>query len=106
VSKSRDELRRQAEALKDTPAEVEGLEPVLATIKENAEVVFSLRFTPSEMIALRDAAEARGVRVSELVRRAALAAAGDAERRPTERDVALREARQFVQAAAQALERA
>lgn len=106
MNRSREEARRAADAVRGTPEEIEGLKPASARIKENAEVVFSLRFTPSEMSMLRAAAEARGVTLSELVRSGAIAAAEEARGGPSERDVALREARQFVEAAAQALERA
>lgn len=106
MTQSRKEARRAEEFVRGTPEEIEGLERIRARIKENAEVVFSLRFTPSEMSLLRAAAAARGVTLSELVRSGALAQAREAPDGPSERDVALREARQFVQAAARALDRA
>ncbi len=106
MNKTREALRREAEAIKDTAEEVQGLTPVTGTIKQNADVVYSLRFTRNEMTQLRAAAEVRGMKVSELIREGALSAAARAHGQPSEREAALQKARQFVDAAAQALEQA
>ena len=106
MSKNRETLRREAEAIKDTAQEVTGLTLTEATVKQNADVVFSLRFTRCEMAQLRAATQLRGVKLSELVREGALSAAALARGKPNARDVALLRARQLVEAAAQALEQA
>lgn len=103
--KSRDEMVREAEAIKGTELEVEGLIPVKARISPNLGIVYSLRFTRDEMKSLRDAAEARGVKLSELIREAALEAAARAQDKASPREEALREARELVGAAAKALDR-
>jgi hypothetical protein len=106
MSKTRDKLRREAESIKGTPQELEGLVPVEARIKQNAGIIFSVRFTASEMSQIRAAANARGVKLSELVREGALEAAARAQGEPSEREEAITRAKQLVGAAAEALERA
>jgi hypothetical protein len=106
VGKTRNELRQEAEAVKGTSREIEGLVPVDLVVKQNADIVFSVRFTQDEMTQLREAAQRRGIKLSELVREGALAAAASAHGKPSGRDAAVERARQFVEAAAQALEQA
>ena len=106
MTKTREELRREAEAVKDTPLEFEGLVPVQGVIKQNADIVYSLRFTRDEMATLRSAAELRGVKLSELIREAAVAAAAQTKGEPDRREAAVRKARQLVEAAVEALQHA
>ena len=103
--KNYEELVRKIEDLKDTEDEVESLVPVKATVKQNADSIYSLRFTREEMTRLRSAAAKRGVKLSELIREGALDAAAAAEEKPTHRDTAIQKARDLVSAAAKALEK-
>jgi hypothetical protein len=105
MRESYEEAVRKAEAVKDTEAEIEGLVPVRARIKKNADTIYSLRFTSDEMTFLREAAESRGMKLSELIREGAMGAAARAKKVPTPRDEALKEARDLVGAAAKALDK-
>jgi hypothetical protein len=105
MMESREEARRKAEAVKDTEQELEGLTPVKITISPNLGIVYSLRFSADEMGFLRKAAEIRGVKLSEFIRDVAMAAAAEAQDKPSPRDEALKEARELVGAAARALDK-
>ncbi len=71
--KSREQAVREAESIKDTEQEIEGLTPVIAAIiSPNLGIVYSLRFSAAEMSLLRDAARERGIKLSELIREGAL----------------------------------
>jgi len=64
----------EEDALKGTGREMEGLEgPVPARVKKNADSVYSVRFTKDEMKELREAAEAKGMRISQIIRNGSLA---------------------------------
>jgi hypothetical protein len=103
--KTLDEMRREAEAIKGTEQELEGLVPVKMTVSPNLGIVYSLRFSTDEMKVLRDAAKNRGMKLSEFIREGAMALAAEAQDQPTPRDAALREARDLVGAAAKALDK-
>ncbi|HEX5139448.1 MAG TPA: DUF1778 domain-containing protein [Dehalococcoidia bacterium] len=105
MMESREEMRRKAEAVKDTEQEIEGLVPVKMTISPNLGIVYSLRFSTDEMKVLRDAAEHRGVKLSEFIREVAMSAAAEEQHQPSPREKALKEARDLVGAAAKALEK-
>ena len=105
LMESREEARRKAEAVKDTEQEIEGLIPVKVNISPNLGIVYSLRFTPGEMSFLREAAQRRGMKLSEFIREVAMNAAAQAQDKPTPRDEALKEARELVGAAARALDK-
>ena len=105
MMESREEARRKAEAVKDTEQEIEGLVPVRIKVSPNLGIVYSLRFTRDEMKFLREAAEARRIKLSELIREGAMEAAARAQELPSPRDEALKEARDLVGAAARALEK-
>jgi hypothetical protein len=105
MMESREEARRKAEAVKDTEQELEGLVPVKITVSPNLGIVYSLRFTRDEMKLLREAAETRGIKLSELIREGAMNAASQAQDKPSPRDEALKEARELVGAAAKALDK-
>ena len=103
--KSREQAVREAEAIKDTDQEIEGLTPVNARISPNLGTVYSLRFSAAEMSLLREAARERGIKLSELIREGALASAAQASGRPTPREEAIEEARELVGAAAKVLDK-
>jgi hypothetical protein len=105
VGRSRKEAVREAEALKDSTQEITGLVPVDATIKENADTIYSMRFTRAEMAVLREAARKKSVKLSELIRQSALEAAADVRGEPTPRERAVERARELVGAAARELEK-
>jgi hypothetical protein len=105
MMKTREEMRREAEAIKGTEQEIEGLVPVKARISPNLGIVYSLRLTEAEMSFIRNAAKRRGIKMSDLVREAAMNAAAEAQDKPTPRDEALKEARELVGAAARALDK-
>jgi len=71
-----DRYRQAAEemdALKDTGREMEGLgDPVPARVKKNADSVFSLRLSKDDLKELQEAAQRKGLKVSEVIRRGAL----------------------------------
>src|SRR5690606_18962499 len=103
--KTREELRKEAEAVKGTEKEIEGLIPVKARISPNLQIVYSLRFSEEEMSFIRNAAKRRGIKMSDLIREGAMEAAARAQEGPSPRDEALKEARELVGAAARALEK-
>ena len=103
--KTREEMRNEAEAIKGTEKEIDGLIPVKARISPNLGIVYSLRLTEAEMSFIRNAAKRRGIKMSDLVREAAMNAAAEAQDKPTPRDEALKEARELVGAAARALDK-
>jgi hypothetical protein len=105
MMKTREELRREAEAIKGTEKEIEGLVPVKAKISPNLEIVYSLRLSEGEMSFIRNAAKRRGIKMSDLVREGAMNAAAEAMDQPSPRDEALKEARELVGAAAKALDK-
>jgi len=105
LMETREEARRKQEAVKDTPQELEFLRPVRARIKQPVDTIYSLRLTADEMKALRESAEARGMKLSEFIREAAMNAAAVAQDKPSPRDEALKEARDLVGAAAKALDK-
>jgi hypothetical protein len=105
MMESLEEARRKAEAVKDTEQEIEGLIPVKMTISPNLGIVYSLRFTADEMSFIRQAAEKRGMKLSEFIREVAMSAAAEAQDQPSPRDKAVQEARDLVGAAAKALEK-
>lgn len=103
--KTRDEMRREAEAIKGTELEIEGLIPVEAHISPNLGIVYSLRFSTDEMKVLRDAAKNRGIKLSEFIREGAMTLAAEAQDQPSPRDKAVQEARDLVGAAAKVLDK-
>ena len=103
--KTRDEMRREAEAIKGTELEIEGLIPVEANVSPNLGIVYSLRFSTDEMTVLREAAKSRGMKLSEFIRDVAMAAAAEEQDQPSPRDKAVQEARDLVGAAAKALDK-
>ncbi len=94
------------EALKDTPAEIEGLVPVKAKAGKNAGVVYSLRLTVDEFMRISEAAKAGGMTLAAFLRSAALMAAEE-NRRPDEaaKAVALQEVREKTRELAEAVQR-
>ena len=73
--KSYEEMAREAEAVKDTEAELEGLVPVKARVSKDPRSVYSVRLRFGELSEIMKAAEAKGLTVSEFMRQASLAAA-------------------------------
>jgi hypothetical protein len=71
-----DPYKRAAEeedALEGEVEEMAGLTgPVPARVKQNADAMYSLRFTRAEIRELREAAERQGMKLSEIIRRGAL----------------------------------
>ena len=102
---TREEARRKAEVVKDTPQEIEGLRRVRARIKKPVDIIYSVRFTADEMLFLRDAAQARGLKLSEFIREVTMDAASETQDQPSPRDKAVQEARDLVGAAAKALDK-
>ena len=73
--KSYEEMAREAEAVKDTEAELEGLVPVKARVSKDPRSVYSVRLRFGELSEIIGAAKQRGVTTSEFMRLASLAAA-------------------------------
>ena len=102
--KSYAEAAAEMDELKDTGREMEGLTPVEMTVSPNVGFVFSVRFTQEEMKAVREAAEAIGVKISEIIRAGALREArGDQS--GTESRKAVKAARKELEAARRSLEK-
>jgi hypothetical protein len=94
----------EMDALKDTGHELDGLTPVKVTISPNVGVVYSVRFSREEYKTLSTAADARGVKLSEIIRAGALKEArGDSSGATTAR--AVKAARKELRAAQRALEK-
>lgn len=74
MNKTYKEMALEAEALKDSGREMEGLIPVRVRISKEPRAVFSLRLSRGELARISQAAENKGINVSEFVRLAALAA--------------------------------
>jgi hypothetical protein len=73
--KSYEEMAREAEAVKDTEAELEGLVPVKARVSKDPRSVYSVRLRFGELSEIMKAAEQRGLTTSEFMRQASLSAA-------------------------------
>ncbi len=73
--KSYEEMAREADAVKDTEAELEGLVPVKARVSKDPRSVYSVRLRFGELTEIMNAAKERGESVSEFMRQASLAAA-------------------------------
>jgi hypothetical protein len=72
--KSYEEMVREAEAVKDTKEEIEGLVPVRARVAKDVRHVFSLRMSAQEITEIFEAAKQRGMTMSDFMRQASLAA--------------------------------
>ncbi len=73
--KSYEEMAEEAERVKDTEKEIEGLVPVKTRLVKNPRVVTSVRLSPEETKEILAAAKASGVTVSEYLRTCALTGA-------------------------------
>ena len=69
------EMAAEAEAVKDTDAELERLVPVKARVAKNLKMVRSVRMSAPEYSEVTKAAQAKGMETGEFIRLAALAAA-------------------------------
>ena len=69
------EMALEADALKDTEEEIEGLVPVKARVAKDLRSVYSVRLTGGEIAEINDAAKQQGMTVSEFIRVAALSGA-------------------------------
>jgi hypothetical protein len=101
---SNERIIREEESIKDTEKELEGLVPVTAVVKQNADVVYSVRFSRPEIALLRQAAARKGMKLSELIRSSTLKAA-KSELDPAEKDLALAEVRRRTSELAEAVGR-
>ena len=72
--KTYEEMAREAESVKDTEAELEGLVPVRARVAREPRSVYSVRLGAGELTEIMDAAKARNLTTSEFMRQASLAA--------------------------------
>ena len=104
--KSYDDIVREAEAVKDTEAEFDGLVPVKARVTANPGVVYSLRLSRDEMDRISNAASRQGITSAAFLRRAALAAAdGELAVESADKAVALQEVREKTRELAEAVSR-
>jgi hypothetical protein len=105
--KYRDKYEQAAlemDALKDTGHELDGLTPITMTVDPNFGITFSVRFTQDEMDTLHAAANATGMKLSEIIRAGALKEArGGSSGAMTAR--AVKAARKELRAAQRALEK-
>jgi hypothetical protein len=70
--KTYDDIANDYDEKKASGKEFEGLVPVPAKVKRNADIVYSVRFTQEEILAIDRKAQARGLKTSAFVREAAL----------------------------------
>jgi uncharacterized protein (DUF1778 family) len=75
TNKSYEEMVREAEVVKDTEAELEGLVPVKARVAKPVRAVYSVRMSSQELTEISKAAKQRGMTVSDFMRQASLSAA-------------------------------
>jgi uncharacterized protein (DUF1778 family) len=105
--KSYNDLAKEADAARKAGIELEGLTPIRAHIAKEVRAVFSLRLSPSELSLVSTAAKARGQKVGDFVRLAALAAArGEISVDSIEQTIALDELRDKVLDLVDTVERA
>jgi hypothetical protein len=76
------EAAEEMDARKDTGHEMDGLVPVQGRVKQNADSIYSVRFTKDELRDLRLAAESKGLKLSEVIRKGALDFARDGRPAP------------------------
>ncbi len=72
MKKSYDEMAREAEAVKDTGAEMEGLVPVKARVAKPVRSVYSVRLSSQELSEISKAAKRRDMTMSDFMRQASL----------------------------------
>ncbi len=83
MKKSYDEMVREAEAVKDTAAELEGLVPVKARVAKPVRSVYSVRMSSQELSEISKAASRRDMTTSDFMRQASLSASrGELELEP------------------------
>jgi hypothetical protein len=75
--KSYEEMALEAEAVKDTEAEIEGLVPVKGRPAKPVRAVYSVRMSSQELTQISEAARRRAMTVSNFMRQASLAAVRD-----------------------------
>ncbi len=75
MAKTYAEMAEEAEEVKDTERELEGLVPVKARVAKNPRAVYSVRLSFEELSRIEKAAKQRGLSISEFMRQASLAAA-------------------------------
>jgi len=75
TNKNYEEMVREAEAVKDTEAEIEGLVPVKARVAKPVRAVYSVRMSSQELTEISKAAKQRGMTVSDFMRQSSLSAA-------------------------------
>jgi hypothetical protein len=75
MNKSYEEMVREAEAARDTEAELEGLVPVKARVAKPVRAVHSVRMSSQELTEISRGAKQRGMTVSDFMRQASLSAA-------------------------------
>ena len=101
-----EELARHCESLKAQGTELDGLVRVKAEVKANADTIYSIRFTRDEMNQISAFAKAHDMKVSAVIRQAALAAvAGELDISVATKARALREVQEHPRALAEAASR-
>jgi uncharacterized protein (DUF1778 family) len=73
--KSYEDMAREAEEVKDTERELEGLVPVKARVARPVRAVYSVRMSSQELTQITRASRKRGITVSDFMRQASLSAA-------------------------------
>ena len=101
--KSYEEMVREAEAVKDTEREIEGLVPVKARVSRPVRAVYSVRMNSAELTEISEAAKQNDMTVSDFMRQASLAAAKgelslDAGKRATALHAVREKARELYEA--------
>jgi uncharacterized protein (DUF1778 family) len=98
------EMVREAEQVKDTEGELEGLVPVKALVTKNVRHVFSLRIGAQELTEISQAAKERGISISDFMRQASLAAVhGELDLKAGKQATILQEVRKKTRELAEAL---
>ena len=102
-----DDIAREYDAMKEAGTELENLQPVEARIASNVRAVFSLRLSTEEFSQISQAAQKRGMNVSDFLRQAGLAAAQEAlDLHVGEQAIVLQKVREQIRALSETIERA
>ena len=104
--KNYEEMVREAEEFMGTERELEGLVPVKARVSKPVRHVYSVRMSGKELTEIGNAAQARGMTISEYMRRAAMAAVqGDLDLNAGEQRAALLAVRERAKELYEAVEK-
>ena len=104
--KTYEEIEREYAEIRRQHKEFEGLVPVRARVSESPRSIFSVPFMPGELGLIEKAAKKRRMKISDFIRKAALAAVPeDADLSPGEKAAAIEEVREKARLLSKAVRR-